>query len=232
MTTEPKGRAKRGSLPAIVLDVYGVGEKGFNIHGAGACLTGEAYLFKGELLMEVLREQMQNLDGFLTSAIGTTLVQKKVKTPLLVYQYNDGGYIRVTVSAQRQPLMEELMKAQGWVAKGSEHIPDTIPPLLYYDGKRLFRTHLILPSCEKKRYLVADLGMLLPCIPVVGPTQKWRFEQIKSDPVENWDYSAVPETSEQEVKTHGSQIVVHHVRFDLKRSELGFNALALDKSTP
>lgn len=171
-------------------------------------VIGQDFCYEWNRVRTAAKLLGHNLDSFLSLPIGSRLADKGLKTPVTFWFAPLNKLFVVTVcSKYKADFMNPLHSLPGYVEYGASYLRPTARPFLHYDGSRIIRVHL-LESRPRGGHLVADFGNLFGL--TVSESDEEQYNNIRSDPVEHFEYSAVPRDAEQNVSWKDRGFVLHH----------------------
>ena len=101
-----------------------------------------------------------------------------------------------------------MHEIRGYFEQGREALHPNAVPIVYYDGKNCYRIYELPRDFDSEKLYVSDLcglgGIYL------GETDSEMYEYIKANPTEKYDYSVVPNESEEILTVNGRKHVLLH----------------------
>ena len=183
-------------------------QTGYNPATGRVTAIGDNFVYKWEPVREHATRLGLNLDSFLVLPIAARLSDKKLVSPVLFWFAPMNDVFVVTVTSKRKVnFMDPLHSLPGYAEYGEDYVRPYACPIVYWDGEKVIRTHSVSPNTSSGR-LVADFGNLFGL--TVAESSAEDYEDILENPVDYFEYLAVPEASEQVCNWNGKTFAVQH----------------------
>ena len=184
-------------------------QTGYNPATGRVSAIGKDFVYRWDPVRESAMQRGLNLDSFLLLPIAARLSEKKLRSPVLFWFTPMNDVFVVTVTSKRNvDFMDPFHSLPGYAEYGEDYMRPHSRPIVYWDGETVIRTHPVLDATTQG-HLVADLGNLSG-LTVAGSSAE-QYKEILENPVDYFEYLAVPEASEQQVcNWNGTTFTVRH----------------------
>ncbi len=182
---------------------------GLNLATGSNDAIGQDFIFDWGIVREFSMGHGYNLDWFITPPIAWRLFEKRLLCSITFWYTPLNNHFVITVCSKRNvDFMNPLHGLPGYSEYGQSFLRQNARPIIYWDGHFVFRIHPIFPNTSSE-YLVEDLGNLFALF--VEESDQEQYNEILQNPVEYFDYLAVPVKEEQSYNWNGKLIKVKHI---------------------
>jgi hypothetical protein len=182
------------------------------------------FAYRIDSLQDAVIAAKENLDRFLTQQIAKGLQSKPLKKKVLFWFWGTTGkvFIGVTKVGPRANC-DWLRNIPGFFDSGQGRIKVIASPFVYWDGHTFYRVYSSpeesgfddlhdLEESGSSANCVVDFGSISRLYTVNSSRQN--YLDIKENREEYWEYSAVPEKSEEDLMLNGNRFTIHHAFYE------------------
>lgn len=214
-------------LPTVELNLDQLCSLGTPWHVSNSSIVGQVYAYRIDPLQKAVMEAGENLDVFLTARIAKGIHSRPFKKKALFWFWGVPGMIFLAVTkAGPKANFDWLRNIPGFYDFGEGNIRLDASPFVYWDGKIIHRvyaqpTSTGLDDMEEfeeeespgNDFYIVDFGSASKLY--TARTTEETYLEIKEDMQEHWEYSAVPQKSEQHLALDGTSVVIRHAFYAL-----------------
>ena len=225
MLTHPEIAAQ--TLPTVELNLDQLCSQGIPWHASDSSIVGQIYAYRIDPLQKAVAQAGENLDTFLTGHIARGIHSKPFKKKALFWFWGVPGMVFLAVTkAGPKASCDWMRKIPGFYDVGEGHVQLAASPFMYWDGKTIHRVYAqpastALDEAEEfeeeestgNDFYIVDFGSASRLYST--KTTEESYLEIKNDMREHWEYSAVPQDSEQILPLGGTSLVIKHAFYEL-----------------
>lgn len=172
-------------------------------------VVGRSYLYNLDTLRETASELNENVDRFITMRLASGLDSKPVRSRLMFWYAPGNNLVWLTACDKALKVGCYWMgNIPGYIDSGDEFVRDSARPYAYWNGRNLYRIYEFPEYFDASAFYASDLCNLFGLN--VGTCEEWMYRLIRDERTEKWDYSVVPQSSEEIVDCDGKKLVVLH----------------------
>ena len=195
-------------LPRVQLRDIICCQTGYNPTTGHRAAIGKDFVYRWEPVRVSAMQRGLNLDNFLVLPIAARLSDKKLRSPVLFWFTPMNDVFVVTVTSRRNvDFMDPLHSLPGYTQYGEDYLRPHARPIVYWNGVEPLRTHPMLGNAPGG-FLVADFGNLFGLN--VAESSAEQHREILENPVDYFEYVAIPDTPEQVCNWNGETFILQH----------------------
>lgn len=169
---------------------------------------GQDFVYNWQKVNEAAMKQNLNLDSYITLPIAARLIEKHLSSHVTFWYLSLQNLFIITVCSKRyMNFMNPLHSLHGYAEYGQSFLRQNARPIIYWDGKSVYRIHPVYGSTPTTN-LITDFGSLFGLS--VTDSNKEQYEEILTNPLDHFDYSAVPSEPGQTCHWNGKSFIIRH----------------------
>ncbi len=179
-------------------------------------IVGQTFAYRFNDLLSRLKEKNENMDRYFSTRILEGMSKKPLKSEMLFFYSPHGDFSFISAALLKLNInLNWMSKFAGYYESGQDYLKQNSQPFMYWDGNNLHRIYNI-PDYDPSFKYINDFGSLYG-ISTSEAEDFYYNRTLLNEDSETWDYSIVPDESEEIVTINGNKYVLLHSRYVMEK---------------